>query len=194
MGDDWEDGPIPPVMEKELPKYAYNDEDVEDNEEKSTLVGAPAPKQNTRKSVEKKGTNENPLAEKLRQQRLVEEADYKLTTELFGNTDDEKSLDNFIPKSESDFSEYAQLISHKVLPFEKSSHYVELVKDVMRLLLTPMKAEDAKEVASSITEIVKEKLKAKEEANAGINKTAAKKPELHNVVGDYDSQDADDFI
>ncbi|KAK1285314.1 hypothetical protein QJS10_CPB20g01064 [Acorus calamus] len=44
----------------------------------------------------------NPLAEKLRQQRLVEEADYKSTTELFVKKGDEKTLDNFIPKSESD--------------------------------------------------------------------------------------------
>lgn len=50
--------------------------------------------------------------------RLVEEADYKSTTELFGKRGDEKTLDNFIPKSESDFLEYAELISHKLRPYE----------------------------------------------------------------------------
>lgn len=50
--------------------------------------------------------------------RLVEEADYQSTTELFAKRRDEKTLDNFIPKSESDFSEYAELISHKLRPYE----------------------------------------------------------------------------
>jgi hypothetical protein len=50
--------------------------------------------------------------------RLVEEADFRSTAELFGKKDDEKSLDSFIPKSESDFLEYAELISNKLRPFE----------------------------------------------------------------------------
>jgi len=50
--------------------------------------------------------------------RLVEEADFRSTTELFAKKGDEKSLDNFIPKSESDFLEYAELISHKLRSFE----------------------------------------------------------------------------
>ena len=50
--------------------------------------------------------------------RLVEEADFRSTTELFAKKDNEKSLDSFIPKSESDFLEYAELISHKLRPFE----------------------------------------------------------------------------
>ncbi|KAK1284808.1 hypothetical protein QJS10_CPB21g01616 [Acorus calamus] len=89
-----------------------------------------------------------PLVEKLRQQRLVEEADYKSTTELFAKKGDEKTLDNFIPKSESDFMEYAELISHKLRPYEKSFHYIGLLKAVMRLSTTALKAADAKEVAS----------------------------------------------
>lgn len=52
--------------------------------------------------------------------RLVEEADYKSTTELFAGKGDGKTLDNFIPKSENDFMEYAELISHKIRPYEAS--------------------------------------------------------------------------
>lgn len=50
--------------------------------------------------------------------RLVEEADYKSTAELFARKDDDKTLDNFIPKSENDFLEYAELISRKLRPYE----------------------------------------------------------------------------
>ncbi|MCI03514.1 eukaryotic translation initiation factor 3 subunit J-like, partial [Trifolium medium] len=47
----------------------------------------------------------------MREGGLVEEADYKATKELFGGANDEKNIDTFIPKSESDFNEYAELIS-----------------------------------------------------------------------------------
>jgi hypothetical protein len=51
--------------------------------------------------------------------RLVEEADFKSTTELFSKKGgDAKSLDTFIPKSESDFAEYAELIANKLRPYE----------------------------------------------------------------------------
>lgn len=116
---------------------------------------------------------------------------------MFGKKGDDKTLDNFIPNSESDFLEYAELISHKLRPYEvryiciiiagwicchrtltylisilqKSYHYIGLLKAVMRLSLTSLKGADAKEVASSITAIANEKIKAEKEANAGKKKT-----------------------
>ncbi|KAL1154839.1 hypothetical protein V6Z11_A09G271100 [Gossypium hirsutum] len=51
---------------------------------------------------------------------LVEEADFRSTTELFAKKGDIKTVDNFIPKSESDFEEYAELISHKLRPYDLS--------------------------------------------------------------------------
>lgn len=54
----------------------------------------------------------------LRFHRLIEEADFKSTAELFGKKGEEMTLENFIPKSESDFLEYAELISHKLRPYE----------------------------------------------------------------------------
>ncbi|KAM7250635.1 hypothetical protein ACFE04_022518 [Oxalis oulophora] len=77
---------------------------------------------------------------------LVEEANFKSTTRLFGKKRDEKSLQLFIPKSESDFVEYAELISHKLCPYEESFHYLGLLKDVMRLSMANLKVVDAKEV------------------------------------------------
>lgn len=50
--------------------------------------------------------------------RLVEEADFRSTAELFAKKGDENTLDNFIPNTESDFLEYAELISHKLRPYE----------------------------------------------------------------------------
>lgn len=222
--EDWEDEQIPPILAKEQPKNKWDDEDVDDNDVKEsweddepTLNEAPevkppvekAPKKPTVKAPEKKGKTVevvkevplDPVAEKLRQQRLVEEADYDSTKELFGKTGDEKTLDNFIPKSDSDFVEYAELISHQLRLYEKSFHYIGLLKAVMRLSMTALKAADAKEVASSVSAIANEKLKAEKEANAGKKKTGSKKkqilvdkPDDELVVNAYDGLDDYDFM
>ncbi|XP_057470219.1 uncharacterized protein LOC130759131 [Actinidia eriantha] len=220
--EDWEDEPISPVLKKEQPKNKWDDEDIDDDDVKESWEDeeetAPAPepeppaekvpKKTSAKASEKKGKTVevakevplDPLAEKLRQERLVEEADFKSTRELFGGGRDDMTLDNFIPKSESDFSEYAELISHKLRPYEKSFHYIGLLKAVMRLSMTSLKGADAKEVASSVTAIANEKIKAEKEANAGKKKTGAKKKQLHvdkpddDAVVAYDAYDDYDFM
>ncbi|KAK1367230.1 Eukaryotic translation initiation factor 3 subunit J [Heracleum sosnowskyi] len=220
--EDWEDEPAPLVLKKEVVKSLWDDEDVDDNDIKESwededepspvpVSDPPAekpPKKTVAKVNDKKGKTAevvkeeplDPVAEKLRQQRLVEEADYKNTAELFGKKGgDDKSLDIFIPKSENDFLEYAELISLKLRPYEKSFHYIGLLKSVIRMSMTSLKASDAKEVASSVTAIANEKLKAEKEANAGKKKTGAKKKQLivdkpddDAVVGNLDSS-YDDF-
>ncbi|KAM7463157.1 hypothetical protein LguiA_031278 [Lonicera macranthoides] len=214
--EDWEDVPVPLVQKKEQVKSLWDDEDVDENDVKDSWeddeepapapVAEPpvekAPKKSGAKASDKKGKAVevvaevplDPIAEKLRRQRLVEEADYKNTTELFGKKADEKSLDNFIPKSESDFLEYAELLCHKLRPYEKSFHYIGLLKDIMRLSTNSLKAADAKEIASSVTAIANEKIKLEKEANAGKKKTGAKKKQLlvdkpddDSVVNAYDT-------
>ena len=54
---------------------------------------------------------------------------------------------------------------------QKSFHYIGLLKAVIRLAMTNLKAADAKDVASSVSAIANEKLKAEKEANAGKKKT-----------------------
>ncbi|XP_076924063.1 uncharacterized protein LOC143586391 [Bidens hawaiensis] len=221
--EDWEDEPAPLVLKKE-PKSVWDDEDVDENDIKDSWededepapppVVAPPPVKAPKKpkAVQEKGkaievaqeVPLDPVVEKLRQQRLVEEADYKNTEELFGSKKgDEKTIDYFIPKSENDFLEYAQLISNKLRPYEKSFHYIGLLKHVMRLSMTTLKAADAKEVASSVTAIANEKLKAEKEAAAGKKKTGGKKKQLLmdkpdddavvNAAG-YDGYDDYDFM
>ncbi|KAF3955670.1 hypothetical protein ACB098_09G080400 [Castanea mollissima] len=219
--EDWEDEQIPPIPTKEQPKNNWDDEDVDDDgvkeswEDEDEPTPAPetkppvekAPKKPIAKAAEKKGKTVvvkeeplDPVAEKLRQQRLVEEADYKSTKELFGERGDEKTLDNFIPKSENDFLEYAELVSNKLRPFEKSYHYITLLKAVMRLSMTTLKAADAKDVASSVSAIANEKLKAEKEANAGKKKGSKKKqllvdkPDDDIAVNSYDALDDYDFM
>ncbi|CAN7129602.1 unnamed protein product [Brassica rapa subsp. narinosa] len=226
-----EDEQLAPIPAKVELKSNWDDEDVDENDIKDSWddddddddVDEPAPvkpatektppKKAASKAVEKKGKAADvpkqapkeepldPISEKLRMQRLVEEADYKATAELFGTKDEEKKLDVFIPKSESDFLEYAEMISHKLKPYEKSYHYIALLKAVMRLSVTNMKAADVKDVASSVTAIANEKLKAEKEAAAGRKKTGGKKKQLivdkandDLVAGPYDAMDDFDFM
>lgn len=221
--EDWEDDHIPDLLKEQL-KNNWNDEDLEDDgvkdswEDEDEPAPAPkaepspekVPKKPAAKLGEKKGTTVDnameepldPVEKKLRQQRLVEEADYKSTAELFAKKGDEKTLDNFIPKTESDFAEYAELISYKLRPYEKSYHYIGLLKAVMRLSLTSLQGADAKEVASSVTAVANEKIKAEKEASGGKKKTAGKKKQLQHVgkpdddvVTDaYDDYDGYDFM
>ncbi|CAI9783847.1 unnamed protein product [Fraxinus pennsylvanica] len=220
-----EDEPILDLLKKEQPKSKWDDEDLDDNDVKESWededepAPAPkvepppvkAPKKVAATSGEKKGKPVeaekeaplDPIEEKLRQQRLVEEADYRATTELFAKKGDEKTLDNFIPKTENDFLEYAELVAHKLRPYEKSFHYIGLLKAVMRLSMTSLKGSDAKEVASSVSAIANEKIKAEKEANAGKKKTGGKKKQLQvgkpedDVAvggGGYDDYDDYDFM
>ncbi|XP_020698537.1 eukaryotic translation initiation factor 3 subunit J [Dendrobium catenatum] len=206
---DWDEEEFEPKVlgiKKEQTKGLWDDEDVDEEDVKESWEDeeddtAKAPKKESvaEKKIVSKTTKDagkkvkpsetktikeadvlaDPVAEKLRQQRLVEEADYKSTTELFARKGDEKSLDNFIPKSENDFMEYAELLSQKIRSYEKSFHYIGLLKAVMRHSMTSLKTADAKEIASSVTAIANEKLKAEKEANVGKKKQGAKKKQLH---------------
>ncbi|KAL3625085.1 hypothetical protein CASFOL_031753 [Castilleja foliolosa] len=147
-----------------------DDTDVKDSREEEDepapalktepMLTEKAPKKTVAKTVEKKGNSFeavkeaplDPVEEKLGQQRLVEEPDYKSTAELFGKMGDEKTLDNFIPKSKSDFTEYAELVAHKLRPYEKSYHYIGLLKAVMRLSMVSLKGSDAKDVFSCLND------------------------------------------
>lgn len=221
MEDDWEAEdfvPPAPSIAREQPKSLWDDEDANEeedvkesweDEEKPEPVKPPEPQKEKVDKKKAKGTkgsisipeedNSNTLEEKLRQQRLVEEADYQSTTELFGKRSGEHTLDNFLPQSEADFIEYAELLAHKIRPFEKSFHYLTLLKAVMRHTMTSLKAADAKDIASSITVIANEKLKVEKEA-AGKKKTGPKKKQLHvdkdedTVINAYDDVDDYDFM
>ncbi|CAH8385175.1 unnamed protein product [Eruca vesicaria subsp. sativa] len=221
--DAWEAEDFQPTPAKVELKSNWDDEDVDENDIKDSWeeeddeettpapVVKPAPKKAVAaaKVVEKKGKSVeapskeeplDPIADKLRMQRLVEEADYQATAELFGAETEDKRVDIFIPKSESDFMEYAEMISRKLVPYEKSFHYIGLLKAVVRLSVANMKAADVKDVASSITAIANEKLKAEKEAAAGKKKTGKKKqlhvdkPDDDLVSGPYDAMDDDDFM
>jgi len=137
------------------------------------------------------GPLDDPIAEKLRQQRLVEEADYESTMELFGK---ERNLEGFIPKSVKDFEDMSQTIVAKYfLPNHKgnAAQYKAGVKVLLRHVLRPMSAAEVKDVESAVAGIRADKLK--EEKLAAGGKKTLKKAAL-NVGRTGASAGLDDYV
>eukprot|EP00897_Mesotaenium_endlicherianum_P003287 jgi/Mesen1/2987/ME000176S02019 len=190
MSDDWDAEdfePVLPGVPQEPVKGQWDDEDQEEEVKETRgqeeIVAAKPKAEKKKKKVEDKsnatGTEEllDPIAEKLRRQRLVEEADFKHTKELFGDAA-LKSLDDVTPKSEAEYMEYAELVASKVTAFEKSYHYMAMLKAFLRKATASMDATMAKELSAVATVITNEKLKLEKEATAGKKKTGAKKKQL----------------
>lgn len=137
------------------------------------------------------GPLDDPIAEKLRQQRLVEEADYAATMELFGKS---RELDGFIPKTNVEFEELGKLVAIKyLLPHEKAkaSLYKGAIKSLLHTCLHSLSASDVKDLETCVAGIRSEKLKAEKALNAG--KKQMKKASL-NVGKGGGSAGLDDYV
>lgn len=190
-GGNWDDDDyeIPELPKKEEPKGKGLDEE-EDSEPELDSKGVPKPKTKSKPGKklygdELKGANsggvgddslDDPLAEKLRQQRLVEESDFALANELFG--EDACDLEKFMPKSAKEFEHYATMIAGKYLrPYQTSAHYVALLKALIRKSTVSLNSADAKELESLMGVIRNEKVKEEKPVTKG--KKAAKKATLN---------------
>ncbi|KAF0923374.1 hypothetical protein E2562_006281 [Oryza meyeriana var. granulata] len=90
---------------------------------------------------------------------------------------DDEPIEKFIPKSEKEFAEYAERIAKDLLrPYEKSYHYIGLMKAMNKLAVASLTSSNVKEIVSSMTTVANEKLKAE---NAGKKKQGHKKNRLH---------------
>ena len=137
------------------------------------------------------GPLDDPIAEKLRQQRLVEEADYEATMELFGKKID---LDTFVPKSTGDFEDLGKAVAAKYLvPHQKGNQaqYKAGLKALLHAALRPLSAAETKDVETLVAGVRADKLK-EEKAAAGGKKTL-KKATL-NVGRSGGSAGLDDFV
>lgn len=119
----------------------------------------------------------------------MEESDFKATKELFGGKKEgDKTIDDFIPKTEAEFEEFAALVAGKVTPFSKSFHYVPLLKAFIRKATASLSTKDAKELSATMSAISNEKLKVEKEATAGKKKGGTKKQQLK-----VDREEDDEF-
>jgi hypothetical protein len=92
--------------------------------------------------------------------RLVEESDFELAQEAFGGAA-ALDLDKFIPKSQGEFEMYAKVVASKLLkPYERSAHYMNMMKALLRATTSFMDASEAKELETAMGVIRNEKVKA----------------------------------
>ncbi|GAB4817234.1 hypothetical protein N2152v2_004280 [Parachlorella kessleri] len=212
MGDSWEDwdaeeftpavpGAVPAAAPA-VDKARFADEDQGEEDEPKWKKDVPKPQQPKKQekkydeskgmsslSLDEEGPLDDPELERQRQQRLVEEADFKATMELFGGG---RELEGFIPKSAKDFEEYAALVVQKyLLPQAKSTHYKLLVKQLIKHSLVFVSAQDAKDIETSVAGIRADKLK-EEKAAAAAGKKTTKKAAL-NVGKSGGSAGLDDY-
>ena len=119
---------------------------------------------------------DDPVAEKLRQQRLVEEADYAATMELFGNS---RELEGFSPKTGKEFEEFGKLVAAKYLIGHASAKgYKGAMKALLHTALHDMSAGDVKDLETCVAGIRSEKLKAEKSVSV-MGKKSLKKATLN---------------
>ncbi|XP_024364290.1 uncharacterized protein [Physcomitrium patens] len=204
--DDWDNEdfePLPVELAKEVPKAQWGDEDVEEVKTNCKVVEKPRTESPSELKPEKKRNKANnvtskdepfsdPLTEKLRQRRLVEKADNRNVAALSPGHESKEgnTLEDFIPKSSNDFLTYADLVLDKIRPFEKSFHYMTLLKALVRHSVKNLTATHTKELASSIAVIANEKLR---DAEAGRKQKGPKKKQLLVDKPDEDSYSPDAY-
>ena len=139
---------------------------------------------------------DDPVAEKARRQKLVEEADLRAAKELFGN--DDVQLDAFEPKSKSEFEKLGSAIAYKYLTSRsESGFYTAGVKALLRVALRDLTAAEVKEVEQHVVSVRTDKVK-KEKADAEAAKMAAAgskkgKGKFLNAGGKGGDSGLDDF-
>ncbi|KAK9831396.1 hypothetical protein WJX81_000730 [Elliptochloris bilobata] len=185
--------------EPDASKFA--DEDAEEEEAPAWEKSIPKPQQKkeavSRKLYEDKGKPfvadegplDDPIAEKLRQQKLVEEADLQAAMDLFGADLD---LDKMQPRSAKDFEDLARALAAKYLhPHGRSPHYKALVKALVKAALGPMDVQQAKDMEVCLAGVRADKVK--EETAAKAAKKASGKKKVLNVGRSGGSAGLDDY-
>lgn len=222
MDDDWDaDDFVPPPVVSASARNNWEDEEeirplkgVKSDEKKA----APAPQKKEKKTETKKEEAPapepqpvqeepvDPLEEKLRKQKLVEESDYQNTRDIFTGIDSQRAekggaldLDTINPNSEADFEQLAAALAKKLTDrFGKHFQHVNFLKSLVKHLATPLaRVEDCRELSSALNVVLNDKLTkskgkpAKKKAPTATV-TSGKKTNIKEEMEVYD--DDDDFM
>lgn len=77
-------------------------------------------------------TPEEALAEKLRLQKIQEEADFNAAMDTFGVTDRLTGIDAMLPTNKAEFTELAEAISKKVAQFKNDNEFSGFIEELIR--------------------------------------------------------------
>lgn len=165
------------AVEPDQAKFQAEDAELEEEEKHVVQKSQPKKekktdkyKESTKGAVVDDGPLDDPVAEKLRQQRLVEESDFSSTRDLFGDVPT-KTLESLLPKSLKDFEEYAELLCQKyLLPHQQNKNYKALLKAVVKTALGPLTSQEVKDIETSAAGVRSDKFKAEQAAKKGTKK------------------------
>jgi len=133
----------------------------------------------------------NQMLSAAQRQKIVEEADMKQATELFGVTG-KSELDTFCPKSEQDFIAYAKLVAEKPLYFKNERNYSLLVKELVKLIIEPLNTNEVNDISKTVSAVYNEKLKKIKEKDKPKKKTNDK-PMIAKDFNNYEDDEYDDY-
>uniref|UniRef100_UPI00358E6C3C eukaryotic translation initiation factor 3 subunit J n=1 Tax=Myxine glutinosa TaxID=7769 RepID=UPI00358E6C3C len=150
---------------------------------------------------------EDALAEKLRLQKLQEEADLHVACETFGERGEAiVSIDTQNPETRDEFLEFEDALRKKITLFEKSPHYVSMLESLFRDVCISLDVDNLKKVTSTLTMLCNEKQKADKEKKLKSKKKKTNMPggggfkgSLKNDLESYNAVDDsyceyDDFM
>jgi len=148
-------------------------------------------------------TPEERLAEKIRKQKLIEEADLRIAKETFGISDDVppvKTIDSFEPSNKDEFAEFQKMLAEKITKYESRAEYAVFLEGLCRDVCAGMDADDIKRISSTLNLLASEKIKVtkagKSKKKSGKKPVASVKAGKRDDILDYDNQfdDFDDFM
>lgn len=159
-------------MIEQREKEEFQGEDEDNNDEQQDLEAAPRPEPTPAEAQKQRGTRaqvaaqrkekqekaqqrkpdeqntplEDATAEKLRQQRLQEESDLQLAQDAFAGAGS-VNLDTFVPKTEAEHEQLADLLHKRYLhSLKHSGHYPSLLQKLLRDACDEMTSTEVKEI------------------------------------------------
>nr|KAG5708582.1 hypothetical protein BaRGS_033003 [Batillaria attramentaria] len=115
-----------------------------------------------KKKAEKKDlTPEERLAEKIRIKKMQEQESLSLAKGLFGVS--ESSIDNMIPATEEEFTQFEEALKSKITFFEESKFYPAFVEKLIADLVLGLGVEDVKKIGISLNNLYHEKERQRKE-------------------------------
>ena len=103
------------------------------------------------------------------------------------------SIDSFAPKVEADFVKLGQLMHAKLRPFEGTKGHLQTLKGLLRATADNMSTDDCKDLATFVSTISNEKLKADRDKNKPKPKGKLKGKLAAGKANDMDFDDDDPF-
>lgn len=134
---------------------------------------------------------EEQLAEKLRLQKLQEDADLELAKEAFGEgVPGVTGIDAMNPSTREDFTEFGKLLKEKITQYEKSLYYPNFLEALLRDICISLELDDLKKISSSLTVLCSEKQKQEKQNKAkkkkkGVVPGGGLKANMKSDLADY---------